>query len=53
MAMAPYTPMKESLGALNHHITEATWMQIESKHSGKAFVFHTETSLKFGIASSR
>jgi hypothetical protein len=25
-------------------------MEIESKHSGKAFVSHAETSLKFGIS---
>src|ERR1019366_9313344 len=29
------------------------WMEIEGKHSGKVFVSHTETSLKFGISSSR
>ena len=52
-AMAPHTPIEESLRALKHHVTEATWMEIESKDSGKACVFHAETNLKLGICSSR
>ena len=51
--IAPHTPIEELARTLKHHVTEATWMQIESKHSGKAFVSHTETSLKFGISSNR
>src|SRR6266566_3438739 len=44
--IAPHPPIKEFLRTLNYDVTKMTWMQIESKHSGKAFVFHIETSLK-------
>ncbi len=48
-----YTPIKKLVWTINHDIPKAAWVQIEGECSEEAFVFHIETSLKFGISSSR
>src|SRR5258708_5073321 len=48
-----HAPIEQPVWALNHHVTEAAWMEIEGQHSGGAFVSHAETNLKFGTSSRR